>query len=182
MCQTGGRRNADRAEIEMQIPKPLSWDEGMEQILRATFAGDVQAVALRIDMKSIELLVLECTRGWTEMQGPPSCIGLPLAEVLSAEAFGHVKSRLQESFDDFVDKWVDLVARKTYELGAFYFCSPEGDEFSAMVAVTLSASKQRLGSGEIELYLEDIEFIGNSDVSKLALVELWTKRNALVSL
>ena len=74
-----------------------------------------------------------------------------------------------------MEKWVYLVARKTYELGTFYLCDPEGDEYCAMVAVTLSAAMQRLGSGEIELYLKDCKLIDCTGVSKLAAVELWAK-------
>ena len=75
-----------------------------------------------------------------------------------------------------MDKCVDLVASKTYELDTFYFCSPDGKQFCAMVALTLSGKQQRLGSGEIELYLKDVELIGSSEVPMEAAVELWTKR------
>ena len=176
MCQIGARESTNPAEAEMQIPTQVTWDEGMEQILRAKFAGDEHMAALRIDMKSTELLVLDSTQAWANLQGPPSCVGLPLAEVFSKDAFGHVKSCLQECSDDFVDKCVDLVASKTYELDTFYFCSPDGKQFCAMVALTLSGKQQRLGSGEIELYLKDVELIGSSEVPMEAAVELWTKR------
>ena len=58
-----------------------------------------------------------------------------------------------------MEKWVYLVARKTYELGTFYLCDPRGDEYCAMVAVTLSAAMQRLGSGEIELYSKIVNLV-----------------------
>ena len=87
MCQTGVRESTNPAEAEMQIPTQVTWDEGMEQILRAKFAGDEHMAALRIDMKSTELLVLDSTQAWANLQGPPSCVGLPLAEVFSKDAF-----------------------------------------------------------------------------------------------